>query len=161
VRRSNRTVLVIILGFGLLTQFNNCGSAVAPESDSAFSVTCDANGCGSTPTERLEIDVLPRLSVSAAALTSDIGGNCNDGGLPLNKITWQVSVNGQAVANCDQYNTCSQCIKGRFQAYVNFAGHSPSAGMQIQVTIMGFQNNVMVINPNTSISSKTIIVQPL
>src|SRR5262245_23269190 len=93
-----------LIGIVTLTQFNNC----SPIADSANFVTgnilgqCDPSGvtnpnadsnninCAVPDKNNISINPGGDQSITANQADFDVGGTCNDGGFPVNQITWQM-----------------------------------------------------------------------
>lgn len=121
----------------LLTQFNNCGNYAEPAlgiDDSSSSLNCLTPNCISPNAEFLK--VTPHLEsdngfqVTANLDEFNIGGDCNEGGYPFNKVRWELVLNGNVVRHSGMrvvydlglnqwFSADSQCTNGRFLLYIN------------------------------------------
>ncbi len=127
-----RTFAAVLLTAGMLTQFNNCGNYADPKkADLSFSsVVCDTPSCITAKSANLNITphvgAAGEYGVPPALSEFNIGGDCNEGGYPVNTVRWELWLNGAIVRDSGMpvagtANGNSRCINGRFLVYVNLA----------------------------------------
>lgn len=132
MNKTLRWLFLSLIAATMVSQFTNCGNFSEPANYSSASTltSCDEDCI----TESIDnLSVKPNTGNSAEyGVTVDIaefnlGGECNEGGFPLNTIRWELWQVGssQPVRTSDmvgsggagaQANTA--CINGRFQLYI-------------------------------------------
>lgn len=151
---------LLLLGGILFTQFTNCDVY----SDSSVfnglsSDNCTSGGeCFGQDANMLELATVNRLFVLSSQGVADLGGDCNEGGFPYSKITWEIKQNGTTVRTCNDVNTCGSCVNGRFQVQIVFTPLVPASDLQVVVEVEGFDVNLKKFS-NPLIARKTIQVQ--
>lgn len=137
-RFSLRRWLTVTAGLFLLFNFNNCGTYqdVDPGSlMSLYSIDCPDSDCITPVMDNLSVrPILPggvsSLGIQGGLAEFNVGGDCNEGGYPLNVIKWELLLNGNRVRHSGMagmismnpyVNVNSRCINGRFLIYVNLA----------------------------------------
>lgn len=113
----------------MVTEFNNCGDYSSDMNVSgASALSCTSTSCVTPTADNLKIT--PHLQngeydVPANLSEFNIGGDCNEGGYPFNKIHWELSLNGVVVRNSSETiaggPADTTCVNGRFLIYVNLA----------------------------------------
>lgn len=126
------TLALLLSGAVLLTYFTNCDgySPEAVEATTALaSLDCD-DDCITPNADNLELKVNlanngVEYGVSANLTEWNLGGDCNEGGYPHNRIRYELYQNGQMVRNSDMAVNgvvpTTQCVSGRFLLYINLS----------------------------------------
>lgn len=123
----SRIVLIGFIMLTLLTQFNNCDTYSDNSVFTTFSSTCEGDDCFVQSADLLEIRVVQNIELGPTTLVFDIGGDCNEGGFPINKIKYSLFLNNvKKMTSSDDptatTNKTSTCILGRFTATVSLPG---------------------------------------
>lgn len=132
MKTSLRWLALSLVGVVMVTQFTNCGNYAEPAVySSASAITSCDDDCITESVDNLAIKANTGPS-SEYGVTVDIaefnlGGDCNEGGFPINKVRWELyQVGGTApVRTSDMLGTGGTgsqantlCANGRFQLYV-------------------------------------------
>jgi hypothetical protein len=121
----------------MLTQFNNCGTYDNPGTDGMdlYSISCSDSTCINSSIDYLSVKAnLPsgtsEQGIQTGLAEFNMGGDCNEGGFPLNTVRWELFLNGRKVRDSSMLgmllsnptmNVNSRCINGRFLIYVNLS----------------------------------------
>lgn len=137
-----RRLFYVLIGLGLLTQFNNCGtgtdhpgiagtvlSACDPTNPNLLNdpyTTLPNTNCAQP--DQLNLAISPyndNITIQPDVGDFTVGGTCNNGNYPANIVSWQLNLNGQPVRNSSMisgtYGTSmnTTCSGGTFSAYVD------------------------------------------
>ncbi len=127
-----RWLALSLIGVVMVTQFTNCGNYAEPAVYSSASAitTCD-DDCITESVDDLSIKAntgtTAEYGVTVDIGEFNLGGDCNEGGFPINVVRWELYQVGRAAAvrtsdmlgtggTGTQANTL--CANGRFQLYV-------------------------------------------
>lgn len=131
MNKAFRVLTLSVFMLIMLFQFQNCGQASVPTTKSEdLSVACTEADCIS-PDESL-LAVKPNLfsgeiNITAAITEFNVGGDCNEGAYPANRIRWELQNQSGATVRHSGMKVAggatadSQCVNGRFLLYVNLA----------------------------------------
>lgn len=131
MKTSLRWFSLALIGAVMATQFTNCGNyadpAVSYASVSAIT-DCDED-CISEDINNLAIIANTggsgQYGVTVDLAEFNLGGDCNEGGFPINTIRWELWLGNQRVRTSDMIGTGGAgtrantlCANGRFSLYV-------------------------------------------
>lgn len=116
-RKSLRFLIPAVFGLILISQFNNCENfSSVDQSSSLLSIQCVGAACYSASDEALQLDVTAGslYGVAANVQTFDLGGFCDQGGYPRNKVIWELYLNNNMINSSQLLGTNGTCSNGRF-----------------------------------------------
>jgi hypothetical protein len=111
-----------------LTEFTNCAGDQSTDQPSTVAATDCVNTSCINPS-LINVSVTPHLYNGAFLVPStgifNIGGDCNEGGYPFNRVHWDLMAGGRSLRNSSQAvmsgaSADTNCINGRFVIYINF-----------------------------------------
>ncbi len=152
---------------GLLLGFNNC----APENSGSLfssyvSSSCSGEECVQKNADLLDLTINHQGEIRVASTTSrlDIGGECNEGGYPVNSMVWEVynENNPNSIVFGSLTNAAGvefKCINGRFSTQV----HLPtpvSMPLIVWIELIAFDDEGNEVR-NTLQARKSVFVRPL
>lgn len=82
---------------------------------------CVGATCYSQLSEALELEINAGTiyGVAPSVQIFDLGGWCNEGGYPNNKVIWELSLTNFVVYSTRSLTTNSKCVNGRFTVRVD------------------------------------------
>jgi len=130
MNKSLRWSALALIGVAMITQFNNCGNYAEPAGYNSAStiVSCD-DDCITESVDNISIKANTGTAAEYVATVDiaefNMGGDCNEGGFPLNTVRWELFLNGQKVRDSGMVGTGGTgaiantvCSNGRFSLYV-------------------------------------------
>lgn len=129
-----RGATLLCLTVLMVTQFNNCGTYSTPDNsqDNSSTLACTNVACITPTLDNLSINLHVgggmEYKVPTGLSEWNLAGDCNEGGYPYNRISWEMYWNGQRVRTSDypgmilgnsSATANSLCINGRYSLYLN------------------------------------------
>ncbi len=131
MKTSLRWFALALVALAMITQFNNCGNYAEPAgySVSASALTSCDDDCITESIDNLSVKAntgtAAEYGVTVDIAEFNMGGDCNEGGFPLNTIRWELYLGGQKVRDSGMLGTGgtgaqanTMCANGRFSMYV-------------------------------------------
>jgi hypothetical protein len=124
MNKNLRWLSLSLIAVVVMVQFNNC-SAYAPPPNSYYtqsSVSCINDNCITPTVDNLSLRVNwgggSEYTVKPIDGDLNLGGDCNEGGYPVNVVRWDLYLNNALVRNSAMIPADARCVNGRFLVYV-------------------------------------------